>query len=139
MTHGSCLCNEVKYSFTGEPALQAICHCLPCRKISGGPYTTTLVIPASALTITSGALSLKTFSLTHPSGMNLKYVFCEKCGTKIYKEGDAGAFVGMVIVLAGTLDDEAIKDVKVGAELYVKDRVGWLRELGGTRQCQEFS
>jgi hypothetical protein len=62
--------------------------------------------------------------------MTLTIYFCENCGTKIYKEGSADAFKGVAIVQAGTLDGgvgekvEGIEDVKIGGELYVKDRVG---------------
>jgi hypothetical protein len=38
--------------------------------------------------------------------MILKYHFCNTCGTKIYKEGDQGAFLGMANVQAGTLDKD---------------------------------
>jgi hypothetical protein len=74
--------------------------------------------------------------------MVLTLHFCRECGTRIYKEGDAKDFVGTVIVQAGTLDGGegmGIGDVKVGAELWVKDRVGWLGEVGGAGQCQEFA
>jgi hypothetical protein len=97
-------------------------------------------MPITSLTITLGSSLLKTFSLTHPTGMTLKYHFCETCGTKIYKEGDQGAFVGMAIVQAGTLDGGMeVGDVKLGAELWVKERVKWLGAMEGTAQCAEFS
>jgi hypothetical protein len=142
MAYGSCICSAVKYTFTGPPAIQVLCHCIPCRKISGGPYTTNLIILLTSLTITSGSLLLKTFSLTHPSGMALKYHFCETCGTKIYKEGNQGAFVGIAIVQAGTLDGRdgmGVGDVKLGAELWVKERVKWLGAVEGIAQCAKFS
>ncbi len=118
---------------------------MPCRKISGGPFTTNILVPSTSFTILTGAEKLKTFSLKHPSGMTLSYRFCENCGTKIYKEGDDAAFKGVIIVLAGNLDKVdgenamGIKDVKIGAELWVKDRVEWLGEYTGATQCQEFS
>ncbi|PMD46988.1 hypothetical protein L207DRAFT_477886 [Hyaloscypha variabilis F] len=141
-SHGSCLCKQVTYTFTGEPVQQALCHCLPCRKVSGSTHTTNLLIPLPAFTITSGQQHLKSYSLPHPSGMTLTLHWCENCGTKIYKEGDAEAFKGIAIVQAGTLDEGEggleIGEVKVGVELYVKDRVGWLGEREGTAQCQTF-
>jgi hypothetical protein len=74
--------------------------------------------------------------------MTLTLHFCENCGTKIYKEGDAETFKGIAVVQAGTLDGGdggmELGDVKVGAELYVKDRVGWLGEREGTGQMREF-
>lgn len=103
-----------------------------------------MTVPATDFTILSGAEKLKTFSLKHPSGMMLSYHFCETCGTKIYKEGDADAFKGIFIVQAGTLDNPVgeemdIKDAKIGAELWVSERVAWLGELPGAVQCQQFS
>jgi hypothetical protein len=90
----------------------------------------------------SSSSHLKTYSMTHPSGMTLTFHFCDNCGTRLYKEGDAEAFKGIAIVQAGTLDGGdggmGLEDVKLGAELYVKDRVGWLGEVKGTGQCQEF-
>ncbi|KUJ13280.1 uncharacterized protein LY89DRAFT_651401 [Mollisia scopiformis] len=145
MAHGSCICGDVKYSFTGEPISQAICHCIPCRKVSGGAFTTNILVQSTSFTLLSGAEKLKTYALKHPAGMTLTYHFCETCGTKIYKEGDADAFKGVFIVQAGTLDsaegekEMGLKDVKIGAELWVKERVGWLGEQPGAVQCQEFS
>ena len=74
--------------------------------------------------------------------MTLTIHFCTTCGTKIYKEGNAGAFIGMAIVQAGTLDagkGMGIEDVNVQVELYVKDRVKWMSAREGAGQCVEFS
>ncbi|KAH9220788.1 Mss4-like protein [Leptodontidium sp. 2 PMI_412] len=143
MANGSCLCGEVKYSFTGTPVMQALCHCLPCRKVSGSAYTTNLLVPSTLFTFLSGSSKLKSFSTLHPSGMTLTIHFCEKCGTKIYKEGSADDFKGLFIVQAGTLDGGeggmGLGDVEVGAELWVKDRVAWVPARGGPAQMQEFS
>jgi hypothetical protein len=63
-----------------------------------------------------------------------------------YIEGNGFGFVGMAILQAGTLDGKGgeaegmrIEDMKVGAELYVKDRVSWVGETAGAGQCREFS
>ncbi|KAB8221363.1 hypothetical protein BDV33DRAFT_202601 [Aspergillus novoparasiticus] len=42
---GNCLCGACAYSYTGEPALKAICHCNPCRKVSGGTNTVNFAVP----------------------------------------------------------------------------------------------
>ena len=74
--------------------------------------------------------------------MTLTINFCEKCGTKIYKEGTADDFKGLFIVQAGTLDGEGgmgLDDVDVKAELWVKERVKWLGAREGLGQMQAFS
>ena len=85
---------------------------------------------------------MRSFSLPHASGMTLTIHFCEKCGTKIYKEGTADAFKNLFILQAGTLDAEGgmgLDDVEVKAELWVKERVKWLDAKEGLGQMQEFS
>jgi hypothetical protein len=62
----------------------------------------------------------------------------QNCGTTIYKEGD-GPFQGTVVVQAGTLDEGGLEGVKVGAELWVKQRAGWVKGLEGVAQLQEFA
>ncbi|KAL2073568.1 hypothetical protein VTL71DRAFT_10894 [Oculimacula yallundae] len=151
MAKGSCLCGEVTYKFSGTPALQALCHCAPCHKISGSTYTTNLLIPVQNFTVLTGSDNLRSFSMQHPSDLTLTVHFCVKCGTKIYKEGTAKGFKGVVIVQAGTLDggigdgmgdarDEmGLGDVVVGAELWVKERVDWVPRRREVAQMEEFS
>lgn len=123
---------------------KSLCHCLPCRKISGSAFTTNLSVPGPNFTFLTGTEKLKTFAVKHPSGITFTIHFCENCGTKIYKVGDSDGMKGVFIVQAGTLDladgekGLGIKDVKVGAELWIKNRVGWLEEREGAMQCQEF-
>ena len=109
--------------------------------MSGSTYTTNLLVPNTAFEIVSGANHIKSFEKKHESGMNLSVHFCGNCGTALYKEADADTFKGMKIVQAGTLDGHQMKldDVRLGAELYVKYRAGWLGETEGVAQCQEFS
>jgi hypothetical protein len=101
------------------------------------------VLPSLSFKLTT-PVPLKSYSVTHESGLAFKYNFCETCGTALYKE-NAVAFEGKVILLAGTLDKEDGKDgehgiegVNVQAELWIKHRVAWLGALEGVAQCQEF-
>ena len=56
------------------------------------------------------------------------------------KTGDAEAFRGLVMVQAGSLDDEKkIDEWEVERELWVTKRVGWLKRMQGKEQCREFS
>lgn len=72
--------------------------------------------------------------------MKMQISFCGDCGVNISKVGDHEAFKGLVVIQAGTLDDQdALEDAAPAAELYVKDRVKWIPALGGVGQMQEFS
>ena len=37
---GSCLCQSIKYTVTGEPLTFRVCHCVNCKKASGSAFTT---------------------------------------------------------------------------------------------------
>jgi len=140
MSSGSCLCSKVKYTFTSEPAMQAVCHCNECHKVSGSAFTTNLIVPTTNFKITEGADVLKSYVVPHQSGMDLTLYFCSNCGRTLYKEGSADAFKGTVIIQAGSVDEgNTLENFKVGGELWVKQRVPWLGALDGAGQLQEFS
>lgn len=71
--------------------------------------------------------------------MTLTYSFCANCGCTISKIGDADAFKGVVIVQAGSLDDDSgIEGAEPQAELYVSRRVPWLSAMDSKGQMSEF-
>ena len=116
---------------------KALCHCLTCRRLSGSTYTTNILVPEKAYKVTVG--SPKTYSTKQDSGMMLTYSFCATCGCTISKIGDAEDFKGIVIVQAGSLDDDAVfKATDPQAELWVSRRVPWLSAMEGRAQMAEF-
>jgi hypothetical protein len=36
MPEGGCLCGEVRYRVTGEAVARTLCHCVSCRRATGG-------------------------------------------------------------------------------------------------------
>jgi hypothetical protein len=69
--------------------------------------------------------------------MRLTIYFCDNCGGTVYKTHEK--FPGMVVVLAGTLDEpDGLAKSKPDAELYSKHRVEWLPSLSWTEQKVEF-
>jgi hypothetical protein len=156
MSTGSCLCSKVKYTFTGEPLnqvlslipsltnkltlAQATCHCNECHKVSGSAFTTNLIVPITALKITSGAEYLKSYPHPHQTGMTLTIHFCSNCGSTLYKEGDSEALNGTAVVQAGSIDQGVtLDDLKVSGELFVSQRAPWVKPLEGAGQLQTFS
>lgn len=116
---------------------QALCHCLACRKISGGTSTFTLAIPKDNYRVTSG--TPKTYSVKQESGVVFDLSFCGDCGTMMSKEAQGDAFPGLKIVTAGTIDGkEGVESIKPGAELYLKHRVSWVPEIAVQARCRNF-
>jgi hypothetical protein len=106
--------------------------------VSGSIFTTNVVVPEAAFKLTAG--QPKTYATTQDSGMTLAYSFCDHCGCVTNKAGDAEAFRGVVLILAGSLDDKyGVNDAEPGVEFYVSKRASWLPALAGKGQMHEFS
>ncbi|KAK9320973.1 Mss4-like protein [Lipomyces orientalis] len=140
MSQGSCFCGNVKYAFTGEPAMAALCHCQECHKVTGSCFSTCLMIPESKFSIVNGSGAIKHFTKKHESGMLLTVCFCPNCGTSIYKTADSEQFKGLIILQAGTLDSGLAIDMKKpNAEFWTKYRTSWLEEFNGLEQYTGFA
>ncbi|OCK74281.1 hypothetical protein K432DRAFT_386903 [Lepidopterella palustris CBS 459.81] len=133
MAKGSCLCGKLTYEFTGEPVKTVLCHCLQCRKLTSSAFTTNLLVPSSAVTITGEP---KHYDFVQETGDKFKTSFCGECSTLICKETDADGFQGLLILEAGSLDG-GFEEFKPAAEIFVKHRTAWLGELNGLAQFQE--
>jgi hypothetical protein len=68
---GGCLCGQVRYVATAEPALVAVCHCKNCQKQAGTAFTVVV------------GWGLKTFNDTGDSGQPVRRNFCPECGSPI--------------------------------------------------------
>ncbi|KAJ5552818.1 hypothetical protein N7494_002196 [Penicillium frequentans] len=136
VTSGSCLCGTCNYSYTDEPVMKAVCHCPPCKKISGGTNTLSFAVPDKNFTLTKG--STKSFSTDHESGMVLTIFFCPECGNTLWKEATGEGMQGMKLIQAGTLQDTSKLNDEIDAEFYVGRRVSWLVPLRDVAQKEQF-
>ncbi|TRX97280.1 hypothetical protein FHL15_002074 [Xylaria flabelliformis] len=125
-TTGSCMCGDIRYQFTGEPAVTALCHCVDCQKWTGSAFTSNAVVPRTAFSVTQGA-----------SGKINKHFFCSNCGSSLYTELEV--MPDMTCVKAGGLDGGAANlGNKIGVEFYVKDRPQYLKACDGAKQEPQF-
>jgi hypothetical protein len=74
MPTGSCMCGGIKYEYTGEPQVTALCHCTDCQKWSGGAYTSNIVVPRTDFKVTSG--KPKEYAAVGNSGKKNNHFFC---------------------------------------------------------------
>ena len=51
---GRCACGAVKFEFDTDPTFVAVCHCLDCKKASGGEAATFFGVPEDDFTLISG-------------------------------------------------------------------------------------
>ena len=82
--------------------------------------------------------SAKTIETKHETGIPLTVSFCGDCGTSLWKTG--APWPDIHIVFAGALDEkDALEKAKPDAELWIKYRSDWVKEIGKEgMQCEEF-
>ena len=64
-----CACGAVKFEFNTDPTFIAVCHCLDCKKVSGGEAATFFGVPEDDFTLISG--EPKAFHYIAQSGKGL--------------------------------------------------------------------
>lgn len=96
---GGCLCGQLRYSFTGDPLIMALCHCRNCQKQSGAPFS---LVCAVADHVYRESGETRIFEDRGESGGAVFRHFCATCGSPI--RSMAAAIPGVTIIKAGTLD-----------------------------------
>jgi hypothetical protein len=99
---GRCLCGQVHYTVTGDPAFSGICHCRNCQRYTGSAFETVVAFPSETIKVQG---ELKTYQDTGDSGQPVFRRFCPNCGSGVI--ADVNVLPGVTLVLAGTLDDPA--------------------------------
>ena len=117
--NGGCLCGDVRYSASGEPAVMSICHCVHCQKLTGSAFVEVVAVSAEAFKLQG---KLKTFTIAGDSGRKKHSKFCPRCGTVLVFEAEG--FPGMALIMGGTLDDPSC--VKPTMALFCDSAQPWL-------------
>jgi len=132
---GGCACGAVQLEITGEPAVQAYCHCSSCRSWLGAPIHAAALWPAPNVRVVKGADNLGLYRRTEASQRQ----FCKSCGAPVLV-GHPG--LGMTDVPAGSVVGLAYKPtghVNYGAKVMsVHDGLpkfkDFPKEFGGSGQ-----
>jgi hypothetical protein len=98
----SCTCGAVELAVTGDPAVQAFCHCNSCRGWLGAPIHAAALWPTSSVTIVKGADNIGLWKKTENSHRQ----FCKSCGSPVFV-GHPG--MGMTDIPAGNVAGLAYK------------------------------
>ena len=119
-----CACGAVKFEFNTDPAFIANCHCLDCKKASGGEMATFLGVPQDDFTLVSG--NPKAFHYIADSGKGLDRNFCPECGARLFTS-NLESFPGTVFIMLGSLDRTELIEPKL--EMFTKRRLKWAKPL----------
>lgn len=74
---GGCFCGSIRYAVEGPVPRIVNCHCTMCRRTSGAPFVTWLVVPEDKFSYTQG-----TPKKLQSSDHGERY-FCASCGTPV--------------------------------------------------------
>jgi hypothetical protein len=113
---GSCLCGAVRIELSGKPYRVGICHCLDCRKKSGGIFTSWAIYPVNQVKVTGNTASHKRNDYARH--------FCPACASPVY-ETQAGSDEAEVFL--GVLDEP--NRLTPTYELWTVRREAWLPPL----------
>jgi len=114
--YGGCVCGAVRFELRGEPTVVGVCHCLECRKATGG-----VAMPYADWPIDSFTMSGETRQFVGRS-------FCPTCGSRLFHlEPDR------VEIMLGAFDD-APGDLRPTQEGWIIRREHWLAPIGGATQ-----
>jgi hypothetical protein len=115
-----CACGAIKFEFNTDPAFVANCHCLDCKKASGGEVATFFAVPQADFTLICG--SPKAFHYIAASGKGLDRNFCADCGARLFTS-NLESFPATVFVQLGSLDHPELVAPKL--EMFTKRRLAW--------------
>jgi len=97
---GGCLCGEIRYETTSEPALQCPCYCTDCQIISSAAGYAVYAVPIDSVLVTRGEPAH--YDVQADSGRINSRSFCPKCGTRMWAQLDE---LGLASVNGLTLDN----------------------------------
>ena len=121
---GRCACGAVTFEFDTDPGFVAVCHCLDCKRATGGEAATFFGVPEDDFTLISGAP--KAFHYVAQSGKGLDRNFCPECGARVFSS-NLESFPGTVFVTLGSLDQP--QGIEPVVEMFTRRRLAWATPL----------
>jgi hypothetical protein len=126
---GSCLCQSVQYTITGNDKGAVLCHCSNCQKATGSAFANNHRFTRANITFTSGADLIKAYKDSNTtSGNTLTRWFCSNCGGCIYLTNDK--FKGLIIVYSGSIEGD-VRHTKPTGELFAHNSRAWFPGVEG--------
>lgn len=119
MNQGGCFCGTVRYRIEPRDSEVVNCHCSMCRRTSGAPYVTWILLSDEQFELTQGEPAV-----LKSSGHGTRW-FCEKCGTPIVFRTTKRP--GKTDVTVCSLDDP--NACPPNEDVYVETRLKWVHGI----------
>lgn len=119
MVEGGCFCGAVRYAFEPGEYRVVNCHCTMCRRTSGAPFVTWVVVPADTFRYVSGTPKVL------GSSENGSRHFCDACGTPVvFVDADRPETLDVTV---GSLD--APERMTPNAAVHTDTKLPWLKGM----------
>ena len=112
---GGCLCGEVRYRVTGTPVARTLCHCVSCRRATGGVSVAWAVFAKDDFTLLTGEVR------EYSSSPGIYWGFCPTCSSLVTYRRDTRP--DHHDITAATLDDP--NAFPPTAEIWVGEKIAW--------------
>jgi hypothetical protein len=131
---GGCYCGAIRYEFTAdrEELMMFKCHCRDCQRLSGGPYTPVVYIPATAGRLAIVCGQVKRHLTVGEKGPHQRG-FCADCGSRL----TGGESSHGIAVTASSLDDPSL--FQPTAETWLCDAQPWDPPLPGLPRFDKYA
>jgi hypothetical protein len=131
VVHGSCLCDDIEFEFTGIPSRVMNCHCSRCRHSRGAAHATNVFLSADQFRWLKGGDKAKRYKV--PEAERFAVCFCPRCGGKVPSVSTAANFA---MIPAGSLDDAP--GMEPLAHIFVGSKAPWFDITDNLPQYQEY-
>ncbi|HEX9964447.1 MAG TPA: GFA family protein [Allosphingosinicella sp.] len=115
MAEGGCLCGKVRYRVQGEAVARTLCHCVSCRRATGGASVGWAVFDKGKFALLQGELR------EYSSSPGIHWGSCPACGSLIAYRRDTRPHHRDITT--ATLDDPDAFPPTV--EIWVAEKIGW--------------
>ena len=115
MQQGGCFCGALRYEIEAGESHVVNCHCSICRRTSGAPFVTWILLTSDQFELIVGAPAI-----LQSSNHGTRW-FCERCGTPIAFQTDQRP--GKIDVTVCSLDDP--NPCPPREDVYVETGLGW--------------
>ena len=115
MPEGGCLCGAVRYRVKGAAVARTLCHCVSCRRATGGVSVGWAVFDKENWRLLQGELS------EYSSSPGIFWGSCALCSSLVGYRRDSRP--GHYDITTATLDDP--DEFPPTVEIWVAEKIGW--------------
>jgi hypothetical protein len=84
---GACRCGQVRMRISAPPMITMACHCVGCRRMTAGPFSLSVMIPAAGFEVIEGVTAIG--GLHAP---DLRHHHCPHCMSWLFTKVPAADF-----------------------------------------------